>query len=73
MQRRLHLGKKAGYRVGRTSVKKQDTELTLELGDVHHSSADHVDVAASQINGEFPHLTFQRNYISEVVNVAMEE
>ena len=56
-----HQVKKVGYRGGHTKVKKQETELTLGLGDVHHSSEDNVDIASTP---DSEVATFKRNYFS---------
>jgi len=54
-------------------------DLGLELGDDHHSSADHVNIAASRISERLTTTpdsgvaTFQKDYISGVVSEAMEE
>eukprot|EP00090_Calanus_glacialis_P004813 TRINITY_DN13607_c0_g1_i1.p1 TRINITY_DN13607_c0_g1~~TRINITY_DN13607_c0_g1_i1.p1 ORF type:complete len:275 (-),score=121.39 TRINITY_DN13607_c0_g1_i1:179-1003(-) len=54
-------------------------DLGLELGADHHSSVDHVNIAASRIADRLTTTpdsgvaTFQRDYISGVVSEAMEE
>merc|ERR1719341_611924 len=54
-------------------------DLGLELGDDHHSSMNHVNIAASRIADRLTTTpdsgvaTFQRDYISGMVSEAMEE